>query len=147
MKPYSLDFRRKIVETYVNEPISQRKLANRFRISLSFVEKLLKQLRETGDFAPKPHGGGQTPKLNEQQLEFLSALVESHNDATLAELCELLEQETQVSISSSTMWRVLKQLNQTRKKKRCTLVNETHHGSNRLVSTTGKPLAQLPLKT
>ena len=117
MKPYSLDFRRKIVETYVNEPISQRKLANRFRISLSCVEKLLKQLRETGDLAPKPHGGGQTPKLNEQQLELLSALVESHNDATLAELCELLEQETQVSISTSTMWRVLKQLNQTRKKK------------------------------
>lgn len=147
MKPYSLDFRRKIVETYVNEPISQRKLANRFRISLSFVEKLLKQLRETGELAPKPHGGGQTPKLNEQQLELLSALVESHNDATLAELCELLEQETQVSLSSSTMWRVLKQLNQTRKKKRCTLVNETHPGFNRLVSTTGKPLARLPLKT
>ena len=147
MKPYSLDFRRKIVETYFDEPISQRKLAKRFHISLSFVEKLLKQLRETGDLSPKPHGGGQMPKLNAQQLELLSALVETHNDATLAELCELLEQETEVSLSSSSMWRVLQQLNLTRKKKRCTPVNATHHGFSRLAWTTGKPLARLPLKT
>jgi transposase len=117
MKAYSLDFRRKIVETYVNEPISQRQLAKRFCVSLSFVEKLLKQLRESGDFAPKPHGGGQTPKLNAQQLELLAALVEAQNDATLAELCEQLQQQTQVSISVSTLWRILQQLHLTRKKK------------------------------
>ncbi len=117
MKAYSLDFRQKIVETYFNEPISQRKLAKRFRVSLSFVEKLLKQLRESGDLAPKPHGGGQTPKLNAQQLALVATLVDDQNDATLAELCEQLYEQTQVSISISTMGRVLQQLNLTRKKK------------------------------
>jgi transposase len=58
MKPYGLEFRQKIVDTYFNEDTSQRKVAKRFGVALSFVEKLLKQLRDTGDLAPKPHGGG-----------------------------------------------------------------------------------------
>ena len=52
MKAYSLDFRQRIVDTYFKELTSQRKVAKRFGVALSFVEKLLKQLRETGDLAP-----------------------------------------------------------------------------------------------
>ena len=52
MKAYSLDFRQRIVDTYFKELTSQRKVAQRFGVALSFVEKLLKQLRETGDLAP-----------------------------------------------------------------------------------------------
>ncbi len=43
MKAYSLDLRQKIIDTYFEGGISQRKLAKRFRVALSFVEKLLKQ--------------------------------------------------------------------------------------------------------
>ncbi|MBI1243196.1 helix-turn-helix domain-containing protein, partial [Chrysosporum ovalisporum Ak1311] len=43
MKAYSLDFRQKILDTYLESGISQRQLAKRFCVSLSFVEKLLKQ--------------------------------------------------------------------------------------------------------
>jgi transposase len=77
------------MDTYFTEPISQRRLARRFRVSLSFVEKLLKQFRLTGDLNPKPHGGGHPPSLNPQQLSLLVALVEEYNDATLEELCAL----------------------------------------------------------
>ena len=73
MKAYSLDFRQKIVDSYFNEDTSQRKVAKRFDVALSFVEKLLKQRRETNDIAPKPHGGGRTPKLNTQQLSLVVA--------------------------------------------------------------------------
>jgi len=41
MKAYSLDFRQKIIDTYVNDEISQRQLAKRFRVTLSFIQKLL----------------------------------------------------------------------------------------------------------
>mgnify|MGYP006301888277 CR=1 len=41
MKPYSLDLRKKIVEVYATEQISQRKLAERFHVALSFIEKVL----------------------------------------------------------------------------------------------------------
>jgi transposase len=117
MKAYSFDFRQKIVETYFKEAISQRDVAKRFGVALSFVEKLLKQLRETGNLAPKPHGGGPQPKLNSTQLSLVNALVEADNDATLQELCEQLEQQTRIRISRSTMGRVLQQLGLSRKKK------------------------------
>lgn len=37
MKPYSLDLRQKVVETYEAGGISQRQLAKNFRVTLSFV--------------------------------------------------------------------------------------------------------------
>lgn len=117
MKAYSLEFRQKIVDTYCEEDTSQRKVAERFGVALSFVEKLLKQLRDTGDLSPKPHGGGPQPKLNAEQLALVATLVEADNDATLAELCEQLKETTTVTISRSTMGRVLQQLDLTRKKK------------------------------
>jgi transposase len=56
MKAYSIDFRQKIIDTYQQEKISQRKLANRFNVALSFIYKLLKQYRETGNIEPLPQG-------------------------------------------------------------------------------------------
>ncbi len=49
MKAYSLDLRQKIIDTYNSEKISQRQLAKQFRVALSFVEKLLKRYRQTGE--------------------------------------------------------------------------------------------------
>ncbi|MHC5746513.1 MAG: hypothetical protein ACYTXT_32400 [Nostoc sp.] len=56
----------------------------------------------------------------DEQLTLVKLLIESDNDATLVELCEQLEQKTQVKISRSTMGRVTQKLNLTRKKKHCT---------------------------
>jgi hypothetical protein len=53
MKSYPVEFRQKIIDCYFNEPISQRQLARKFNVALSFVEKILKQYRETGDLSPR----------------------------------------------------------------------------------------------
>ena len=116
MKAYSLDFREKVIDVYFTERVSVRKLAKRFGVAKSFVEKLLKRLRETGDILPKPHGGGPQPKLNAEQLQLVKALVEADHDATLDELRERVAAETSISISRSTMGRVLQKLGLTRKK-------------------------------
>jgi transposase len=121
MKPYSIDLRQKIVDTYLEGKISQRKLATRFKVALSFVQKVLKQYRETGDIAPKVRKEQTPPKLNEQQLKILEEIVEANNDATLAEIRILLEQETGVIIGRSTVDRMLKKIGITVKKKHCTL--------------------------
>jgi len=139
MKAYSLDFRKRIVGTYLTEPISQRKLARRFWVSLSFVEKLLKQLRETGEIAPKPHGGGHPPKLNAQQLDLVTALVAADNDATLEELCEQFQRQTRISLSRSTLGRLLQKLHLTRKKKRSTPANRRHRVFSKPGLTIGRP--------
>ena len=84
MKPYSLDFRRKIVEVYENENLSQRKLAARFGVALSFISKLLKRYQETGSLAPEK-SPGRPPKLEEEHLKILKDIVAEHNDWTLEE--------------------------------------------------------------
>ncbi|OJJ20685.1 hypothetical protein BI308_20515 [Roseofilum reptotaenium AO1-A] len=66
MKAYSIDLRQKIIDTYYNQPISQRQLATRFCVALSLVQKLLKQYRLTGNVAPQPHRGGVKLKLKEE---------------------------------------------------------------------------------
>ena len=53
MQPYSVDFRSKIIEVYEQEKISIRKLAERFKVAKSFVQKLIKQYRETGELSAK----------------------------------------------------------------------------------------------
>ncbi len=117
MKPYSLDLRQKIVDTYREGGISQRRLAEQFRVALSFVEKILKQDRETGSLAPKVRTKQTPSKVNHEQLETLRSLFDAHRDATLAELQELFEQATGVKIGRSTVGRLLAKLNVTRERK------------------------------
>jgi transposase len=118
MKAYSIDLRQKIVDTYESEVmLTQQQLADRFRVDKSFIIKLLKQYRETGDIAPKPHGGGHKLKTDPSQLVSLIEIVQENNDATLSEYCDLLEEKEQVSISISSMCNLLQRLDLRRKKK------------------------------
>jgi len=118
MLPYSIDFRRKIIKAHEDESISQRKLAKRFGVALSFVQKLLKQYRETDSVGPKIRTQQTPPKLTEDHLAVLRRLVEEQNDATLEELREQLATEINVSVSRSTIDRALKKLDLTLKKRR-----------------------------
>jgi transposase len=118
MKPYSLDLRRRIVDTYIAGGISQRQLADRFCVNLSFVSRLLKRYHNTNSLAPKVRTQQTPSKLNEEQLQLLRQLVLSHSDATLAELCQLLKEKTGVLIGVSTMDRMVRlKLGITTKKK------------------------------
>jgi transposase len=117
MKAYSIDLRQKIIDTYESEVmLTQQQLADRFRVDKSFIIKLLKQYRETGDIAPKPHGGGHKLKTDPSQLVSLIEIVQENNDATLSEYCDLLEEKEQVSISISSMCNLLQRLDLRRKK-------------------------------
>jgi len=68
MKSYATDLRHKIVQAYTRRLGSQRALADLFGVSVSFVEKLLRRHRSTGDVAPTPHAGGQ-PRYLERAAE------------------------------------------------------------------------------
>jgi len=108
MKPYSLDLRQKVVETYEAGGISQRKLAKTFRVTVSFVQDLLKQKRESGTIAPKVRTEQTPTKLNAEQLDVLRQLVEAQPDATLAEFRERLHQKTGVLIGIATVDRMIR---------------------------------------
>ena len=116
MKAYSIDLRQKIIDIYKTEEISQRQLATRFNVALSFVVKLLRQYRTTGEIAPKPFNGGVKLKLSPENLVVLADLIENNNDATLDELCQMLKDKIGVNISRATMGRMTQRLQLTVKK-------------------------------
>ena len=70
MKAYSLDLRKKIVETYETGGITQRELATRFRVSLNFIVTLLRRVRRDQTFAPKPRGAVMKPLLTPEIMRF-----------------------------------------------------------------------------
>lgn len=115
-KPYSLDLRQKIVDAYERGDISQRGLAQQFGVAKSFVQKLLKQHRDTDSIAPKLRKQQTQPKLNAEHRAIVANLVEATNDATLKELCDQLHQQTGVRMGTTTMHNTLKQMELTVKK-------------------------------
>jgi transposase len=116
MKAYSVDLRQKVIDAYNQREGSQRQLAKRFRVSLTFIENLLKRYRTDGTVEPRGHGGGQVAKLSLEQEGVLTNLIQENNDAILVELCDRLEQSVGVRISRATMGRYVQKLKITRKK-------------------------------
>ncbi len=118
MQPYSIDFRQKIIDVYEQGKTSIRNLGQRFCVATSFVQKILKQYKQTGDITPKRQGGNSPPKVQGEDLATLIEIIENNNDATLEELCELLEEQTGIRISRATMGRISQDLDYTVKKRR-----------------------------
>ena len=95
---------------------SIRQLAKRFQVSPDSVRCRIKQYRASGSISPKPYAGGPQPTLQATHHEVLRELIETDNDATLAQLAERLATRTGTHVSSSTISRTLSKLGITRKK-------------------------------
>ena len=140
MKAYSLDLRHKILRAYDQRLGSQRALADLCGVSQSFVEKLLRRRRTTGDVAPRPHAGGRRALCDEAALAVVRRLVHEQPDATLAELCERLFAQQGLRVSVPTMGRLVITLRLPRKKSRSTPANEAPSASSRH----GQPIRRRP---
>jgi transposase len=136
MATYSIDLRQKILQAYERRLSSQRALADRFSVSLSFVEKLLRRHRTTGDIAPKPHAGGQRPSLDAAANTLIQQVVHDNSDITLKELCTRVVDERGIHVSVATMCRVLQRLGLPRKKSRSMPASATPRASSKRARTT-----------
>ncbi len=116
MKPHSNDLRCRVIDAYDGGAGPMRRMAERFSVSLDFVWRLVKRWRETDQVDPKPHGGGQPPKIDGERLERLRSLLEKDRSATLAELRDAFVRDTGVKVSTGAVSRALRRLNVTRKK-------------------------------
>jgi transposase len=121
METYSMDLRERVVRAYDEKVGTQEAIARLFKVSVPWIKKLLRQRRQTGSIAPKPHGGGWTPKFSGEKLEQLKAQVEQHPDATLRELLE----QSGVDGSIMAVHRALERLGCRRKKSRSVPPNKT----------------------
>jgi len=107
-----MDLRERVAAVDHRE-VSQREIARRFRVSLSFIVRLLQRRREAGTLAPKPHGGGPRPSLSRRDQQRLRRLVQKQNDATLNQL----KQQGGFSCSLTIIWHTLRCLGLTYKEK------------------------------
>jgi transposase len=107
---YSLDLRQKSLHACERRLGSQHALADLFDVSLSCVETLLRRHRTTEDIAPKPHAGGQRPRLAAAADTLVRQLVHAHAAITVEELCARVAGEVGVHVSVSTMCRGLQRL-------------------------------------
>lgn len=114
--PYSIDLREKMIRAYEQGRGSQRALAQVFGVSRGFFEQLWGRYRSTGEFAPKPHGGGPRARIDAHAEALLTQWVGEQPDATLEELGTRLHAATGVGVSPSRLCRVLKRLELPRKK-------------------------------
>ena len=114
--PYSSDLRQRIIDAYEAKVGSQRQLAERFKVSLSFVRDLMRHYRSTGQVEPKPHRGGAVAKLAATHLPIVEQLVNAQPDALLYEMCERFAKRTGITVSISTMHRAEQKLGLSYKK-------------------------------
>lgn len=126
MKPYSQDLREKIIRA-LEASETQEEVADRFAVSLPFIEKLWRRWRETGSCAALPHAGGRQRTLREHEAALRKQVTEQP-DATLAELCERLSAAGAPAVSVATMCAELARLDLPRKKSRSTTASERPSG-------------------
>lgn len=113
MRPYSMDLRERVAAAVDEGEGPQREIARLFRVSLSFVSRLLQRRRQKGTLAPEPHGGGPTPVLSRDDQRLLQDMIREHNDDTL----DQLRQRCGFDCSLTTIWRALRRRGLTSKKK------------------------------
>ena len=101
-----MDLRQRVIDACDSKTESRAQTAKRFKVSASWVKKLLRLRRTCGSFAPKPHGGGRQAKFAGEALQRLQQLVKNEPDATLHELLE----ESGVEASIMAVSRALERL-------------------------------------
>ena len=114
MRAYSSDLRERVVAACDAGDTTRELVAARFSVSVTWIRKLIRQRRETGSIAPKPHGGGRASAFDPEAGRRLREAVRADDDATLRELAEAAG----VACCASAVHRALRRLGITRKKSR-----------------------------
>ena len=114
-RPYSDDLRERVVRD-VAEGASRRSVAKKYRVSVSFVIKLVQRWRRGGSVSPGQIGGQKTYALAGHAALVLG-LVRAQPDLTIDELQAALA-ERGVAACRSGVGRFLVALGLTRKKRR-----------------------------
>lgn len=139
MKAYSMDLRERVIADS-DQGLGTKALAKKYSVSLSWVRDLKRRRRETGQIGPRQQRVHQETKLD-AHLERLRSLVEQRPDATLAELRDQLA----VDVSASTIWRALRGLQMTFKKKSSMPQNKIAPMSRRN-ATSGEPRSPIGIR-
>lgn len=110
-KPYSEDFRQKVMEAIELDGLKKSEAAQLFNISRNTINLWFQRQAETGEIKAKPRQAFQQyGKITD--WEKFRVFVKAHGDKTQAEMGQLWE----TPISQRTISRALHKIGQTRKK-------------------------------
>lgn len=119
MRAYSLDLRQRVLADS-DRGQGTKAVATKYGVSPAWVRRLKQRRRETGEIGPRKLGQPKGGRLAAHR-ERLRALNAARPDATLVELRDALG----VPVSIWTIWRALRDLKLSFKKKRCTPASKT----------------------
>jgi transposase len=129
MRPFSPDLKERIIKAHQESlEMTQSELAQRFLIAQSSVSRILGKFRRQESLVPKKKPGCPR-KMSESDVKILEASVAQKNDRTLEEHVQELA-KVGIFVSDSTVSRRLKDLKQTRKKKRVMILAEPQKKSS-----------------
>lgn len=100
MKPISMDLRERILSAYDSGEGTRQQVADRFKVSLGFVKKLLVQRKRLGTIELQYQNVGRKPAFDGEHLDRLSKFIQKHTDATLVEIQEHFSDCVQCSLQA-----------------------------------------------
>ena len=121
MRPFTVDFRERIVAAYEAGGVSLAAVGRRFGISGKVVGKLVRQKRSLGTLAPQVHRRGRKPAVSAAKKQQLREHLEQYPDATVLERRAALG----LKCSEKTLWQTLRKMGWRFKKSRRVLLSRT----------------------
>lgn len=115
MKQYPADFRERLLRA-IEAGLPRAEAAQHFGVHERTIERWQQHQRATGDVAPAPRPG-RPPRLAAAAAPTLAAQLAAAPDATLAMHCDAWAMATGVRVSVTTMWRAIRRVGWTVKKK------------------------------
>lgn len=112
----SADLRGRVIAA-IEDGVSTRETARRFRIGISTAGSWYRRYRETGEVEARKQGQPSRSKLD-PHVDYIVGLIEATPDITLAEIGERLVAERDVRAAPSTVWLLLDRRGITFKKRR-----------------------------
>lgn len=85
-KAYGVDFRKKILEAYLNKENTIADLAKRFKISESTVKRIANRYRATGEVTLYLHRVGRHELIDEAGKKIIEEIITQQQDITLREI-------------------------------------------------------------
>lgn len=127
MKAYSDDLRERVIQAATCGAYTQAEVAEQYAVSLSFVEKLTRRWRTTGEIGPKAYKPGRRRVL-EPYGTWIRERIAEQPDITLEELCTKLVEAQGPRTYPNMMCREIQRLRIPLKKSRSTTASATRRG-------------------
>jgi transposase len=112
-----MELRHRLVEAVDQQRGTRAEIAAWFSVSERYVYQWLQLRRSRGGLAARPHTGGAAAKRDDGKRLELAEPTAASPDATLDELRQLLRRRCRTQVCVNKVWRALKRLDWTRKKR------------------------------